>query len=115
MNPAQQTHLNLDAVENWPSEKLLQKAVSKWLREQGCIVLHVVGFFAASAGWPDCLVVAPDGKFLMIELKTQRGTLRPMQTTFIEKAHRAGHNVIVARTMTEVRNAFANLYAGVTP
>ena len=110
MNPAQQTHLNLDASENWPTEKALQKCAMKWLRQQGCTVLHVVGFFAASAGWPDCLVVAPDGKFLMIELKTARGTLRPMQTTFIEKASRAGHNVIVARTMTEVRAAFGNLY-----
>jgi len=110
MTPAQQTHLNLDASENWPTEKALQKCAMRWLRSQGALCLHMSGFFSSAAGWPDIIGLAPSGRLLLIELKRAAGKLRPAQEGFITKAAQAGHTVHVCRTMREVMTAFAGLY-----
>ncbi|MCX7004610.1 MAG: VRR-NUC domain-containing protein [bacterium] len=109
--PPLQQSLELDAgAEQWANEKELQRAVMRWLREQGALTMHLTGFFDTQAGWPDVICLAPDGRLLLVELKRATGKLRPAQTDFILKADRIGHAVHVCRQLREVQEHFANLY-----
>ena len=89
-------------------EKDLQRACEAFLRARGCIVFHMPGRAAIGnfRGWPDITALAPGGKLLLIELKSPRGKLSPLQTKFVERAARIGHIVHVCRSMAEVEHSY---------
>jgi len=114
--PPLQAVLTLDAgAECWRTERELLRAVLKWLRAQGCLVLHLYGFFVSQSGWPDVIALCPAGRLLLVELKTAKGTLRPCQAEFMRRAAVLGHDVIVARSLGEVQAAFNALYETAAP
>jgi Holliday junction resolvase len=51
---------------------------------------------------PDILGVLPDGKALMIEVKTETGKVSPEQESFIENASRVGAVAFIARSINDV-------------
>lgn len=56
-----------------------------------------------NAGVPDRLVLWPGGRTSLVELKTETGTLAPVQRVWHAKAARLGHPVVVLRGAAEVR------------
>ncbi len=56
-------------------------------------------------GSADILGCLPDGRFLAIEMKAQRGRLSPEQSAFLEKIRGYGGLAIVARSFRELDEA----------
>lgn len=57
-----------------------------------------------SRGWPDRVVVLPNGQTLWIELKTLTGKLSELQIRVHKELRTRGHDVLVLRTKDEIRN-----------
>ena len=58
------------------------------------------------SGAPDLCVLLPDGGTLWIECKAPKGRLSDNQIHFHLELHKRGHNVIVARSIDDVKIAF---------
>jgi hypothetical protein len=56
-----------------------------------------------NVGVPDLLVLLPDGRFWLVEVKQGKGHLRPVQRAWIQKASTLGHTVYVLHGPVEVR------------
>ena len=52
-------------------------------------------------GSSDVVGIAPDGRFLAVEVKTATGRVRPEQETFIAAVRRAGGRAGVARSVAD--------------
>ena len=57
----------------------------------------------ARAGWPDIEIIANDGRFYAIELKSRTGAVRTIQRTTMHAIQVAGGSVAVCRSLDEVR------------
>ena len=90
------------------TEKELQKAAENWLRLTGCIVFHMPGRAAIGnmRGFPDILALCPGGRYLMVELKSEKGRLSPVQEVFATVARQIGHTVYLCRSMDDVQAAY---------
>ncbi len=55
-------------------------------------------------GVPDILGVLPDGRFLGIEVKSERGILSPEQRFFIDKINSLGGLAFVAKSVEDARH-----------
>ena len=78
------------------SESEFQAAVCSLARGLGCKVFHPVNVKRSEPGMPDLTIVGDRG-FLMRELKTQTGRIRPEQDEWITKLAKAGVDVDVWR------------------
>lgn len=52
-------------------------------------------------GGSDIIGIAPDGRFLAVEVKTPTGRIRPEQTVFLDVVRKAGGIAGVARSVEE--------------
>lgn len=57
--------------------------------------------YGLAVGSPDIVGIAPDGRFLGVEVKTATGKASPAQVAFIAAVRRAGGRAGVARTPDE--------------
>lgn len=58
------------------------------------------------SGTPDLIVLLPNDKTVMIEMKDLKGSLSPNQKDFIDKAETLGHTVIVGYGCTDASKKF---------
>lgn len=76
---------------------IFRNNVGAWTDKNGRLIRYGVG----GKGGSDILGVAPDGKFLAVEVKTATGRVRPEQETFIAAVRRAGGRAGVARSVAD--------------
>jgi hypothetical protein len=84
------------------SERDLTKQIRDYLRLKGIFHWKNWGGPIGEKGVPDILGVLPDGKALMIEVKTETGKVSPEQESFIENASRVGAVAFIARSINDV-------------
>jgi hypothetical protein len=92
------------------SEANIQNAILVALSEAGCLVFRQdtgaykcpqtgrLIKYGLCKGSSDVIGVAPDGRFLAVEVKTATGRVRPEQTRFIEAVRAKGGRAGVARS-----------------
>lgn len=107
------------------NETILQRQILMALSEAGCVVwrnntgvayagrvIHRAGQqvtladarmipFGLVVGGSDIIGIAPDGRFLAVEVKTKTGRVTKEQQTFIDAVCRAGGRAGVARSVNE--------------
>ena len=98
------------------AEDLIQKQCVQWIKYQypELIIHHSpnggfrtkaeAGIFKSIgtlAGFPDLLILFPDGNILFIEVKTLTGRQSASQKEFQRKAQKLGHNYEVVRSLNE--------------
>jgi hypothetical protein len=54
-----------------------------------------------TTGGADIIGIAPDGRFLAVEVKTSKGRIRPEQTKFLQAVKNAGGIAGVARSVDD--------------
>lgn len=57
--------------------------------------------FGSKNGVPDILGLLPDGRFLAIEVKSEKGKLSPAQEEFIAEVNKRGGHAFMARSLLE--------------
>jgi hypothetical protein len=83
-------------------EQDTQGAIIKRIEAMGGWVAKVIT--ASRSGVPD-LLVCLDGKFYGIEVKSETGTVEPLQQYNLDKITKAGGVAIVARSVADVMEA----------
>lgn len=74
------------------SEASIQRAVTTFAKELGCITIKQTGFKGfGTAGWPDYLFLTPRGRAFFIEFKRLGCVMTPLQS---ERAKELGLNRI---------------------
>lgn len=92
-----------------------QGFVGKLLSERdGVIVLDTARRFrfGLHKGSSDIIGIAPDGRFLAVEVKTDKGRERPEQVVFREAVSRAGGIAYVARSPKEAVDLLTDALRG---
>lgn len=80
------------------TENQLQAVIIANAKRSGWLVYHTFDSRRSQAGYPDLHLVHPVLKIsLLRELKTQKGTLRPEQKTWITALEAAGLNIAIWR------------------
>jgi Holliday junction resolvase len=88
------------------SERRLKTVITRYLREQGCVVIPQPGTAFGLAGRPDLLVVVPPyGRALAVEVKSPGGRLTPKQQVMLEQIKAAGGVTVVAYSLDDVQKA----------
>lgn len=65
-----------------------------------------------ASGLPDiCVVCAPTGRFLGLEVKTAYGKIRPSQLEFAEKSQNAGAHYFIVRSLADARTVVEKVLA----
>lgn len=94
-------------------ESNIQKLVMLALSESGCLIFRnncgvlkndagiPIRFGVGSPGGSDLVGIAPNGKFLAVEMKTRTGRIRPEQQRFIDAVNRAGGIAGVCRSVED--------------
>ena len=81
-------------------EAQLEAIFSRGVRSLGGIVVKLA---PTMAGVPDRLVLLPESRFYLVELKTETGQLSPIQTAWHYRANRLGTPVATLFGEAEVR------------
>ena len=69
------------------SESEVERSCRIYARNAGCVLLKIQGV----RGWPDRLLIAPDGRHMFIEFKKRGADLRPLQEEIQCKLRKMGH------------------------
>lgn len=91
------------------SERSIQRAISRWLKSQGFLVIKLttLGRYG-TAGWPDLMVLDRSPRPpLFAEVKTEFGKLTPLQEQRIQELRDRGFSVRVWRSVDDARGAVA--------
>ena len=98
-------------------EKVIQKRILDWLKGTGLVHWRQNSGWAMMGprmirlgpeGLPDVIVIVPPGgQFLGLEIKNNKGRLRPSQVEFAEKLTNAGGIYRVVRSLEQAQNAVA--------
>lgn len=94
------------------SEANTQRLIMVALSDAGCLIWrNNVGTLKNEAGIPirfglcvgssDLIGIAPDGRFLAVEIKTKTGRVRPEQQQFIDAIRRKGGIAGIARSVED--------------
>lgn len=96
------------------AETNIQARIMLALSESGCLIWRnnsgawrdpktgrVVRYGVGGKGASDLLGVAPDGRFLAVEVKVPGGRVKPEQEAFCAAVRRAGGRAGVARSVEE--------------
>lgn len=102
-------------------EASVQKAVTKWLTEQGVVfavtdagVLHQAGVHARCGiptGWPDITCCLPGGRFLGIECKSDVGRQTQEQKAKQAEIEAIGGLYVLVRSLAEAKEKIGPLLA----
>jgi len=82
-------------------EKTIQSKIVAYCKQQGVLCKKIDS--TSSVGFPDLVVVLPDGKVYFIELKTPTGKLSKLQERTINSLKRNHANVFVCRSLEEFK------------
>ena len=82
------------------SESTLTRQVMKWLRSQPGWWYKTCDLF--TVGIPDILGCR-SGKFIAIELKTEKGRVTKLQAHVLSQIQKRGGSICVARNLNEVK------------
>jgi len=95
-------------------ERVVQKACLAWLRAQGALVAvtdagaaYRAGAFsgdAIPAGWPDLTGLLPDGRFIGVECKANRGRQSPAQKAMEREIRKRSGIYLLARSVEDLQN-----------
>ena len=89
------------------TEASLERALVRWCRHQDMICIKV-GF----SGWPDRLIIRPDGTHVWLELKSKIGRVSPLQKRRVAQLVAVNAPVVVVRTKEECIYAIENARSG---
>ena len=90
-------------------EHEIETYMGRELRAMGCLWYKFVS--PGARGVPDRIAILPDGRVVFIELKTETGTLDPLQMRQIERLRSWGQTVFVIRGMDRARAFAAQMQA----
>lgn len=97
----------------WPGGEMLESAVERALvkgaRARAAWAVKMTP--AGHAGFPDRIILAPDGRVAFVELKRPGGRVRPLQEATIRRLRALGFRVEVLDRPGQVR-AFLNEWLG---
>jgi len=88
-------------------ESSTEKSFKRWCKQQG--LWYVKLKLAVGKGWPDDAILLPNNVVCWVEMKAKNGKLEPHQEFCIAKMKKAGHEVVVARTLEEAISAVTQL------
>lgn len=100
------------------AEKLIKLYRLPFVHVPNCVYRRIGGRFVSivvdkgNAGWPDILALGPEGRFLLMELKTETGRLRTEQEDLKKWCADNGHSYTVCRTPEEIEQAVKALAGG---
>jgi hypothetical protein len=92
------------------AETVLQNKIRCALSDYGICIRLQSGFFMTAdgrpircgfSGMPDLLFLGESGQTIWLEVKTAKGTVRPVQERFMAKLHGMGHNAEIVRSVDE--------------
>ena len=78
------------------SESSYQKKLIKQFESEGYLVLKLIQ--VQKAGYPDLLLLKPNGEIRFVEVKAKRGRLSKIQKYRIDELKRLGFDVEIARS-----------------
>lgn len=102
------------------TEKQIENDILRYLKLTGYFVFKIksvgtfdpkLGRFRRSSpmymkGVSDILGILPDGRFLAIEVKSEKGRVSPVQAIFIDEIISRGGVAFVARSLSDVQAEF---------
>lgn len=102
--------VSLFADQRWVVQVLeseIERACVKLAKEHRCILLKI----QKVRGWPDRLLLAPNGKALFLEFKAPGLTLRPLQAHFIAVLNQMGHPAQMVSSVEQFKQCLTDLLA----
>lgn len=102
--------LNIEHLDNdkpYKKEKDLHKRVVMVCKQRGYIYFHgsMAVPTARTLGEPDFIILLPEGKFVLVECKSEHGVLKPSQKDLFSKIEKLGHKVYIIKTINELYDA----------
>ena len=85
-----------------PTEGKIERAFVRWCDK---LKIPCEKITVGKRGWPDRAVLLPKGRVLWIEFKTTEGVLSHQQEFVHRKLRKAGHTVVVCRSLEEAIKA----------
>lgn len=94
------------------NESEITKSILKYLKTlPRCFFWKEHGGIYGTSGIPD-IIVCIDGRFIALEVKTQKGKTTPLQNAAIRKIRSSGGFAFVVRSMEEAKNAIDSTMGG---
>lgn len=94
------------------NESDITKSILKYLKTlPRCFFWKEHGGIYGTSGIPD-IIVCIDGRFIALEVKTQKGKTTPLQNAAIRKIRISGGFAFVVRSVEEAKNAIDSATGG---
>lgn len=94
------------------NESEITKSILKYLKTlPRCFFWKEHGGIYGTSGIPD-IIVCIDGRFIALEVKTQKGKTTPLQNATIRKIRSSGGFAFVVRSVEEAKNAIDSATGG---
>lgn len=94
------------------NESDITKSILKYLKTlPRCFFWKEHGGIYGTSGIPD-IIVCIDGRFIALEVKTQKGKATPLQNAAIRKIRSSGGFAFVVRSVEEAKNAIDSATGG---
>lgn len=94
------------------NESDITKSILKYLKTlPRCFFWKEHGGIYGTSGIPD-IIVCIDGRFIALEVKTQKGKTTPLQNAAIRKIRSSGGFAFVVRSVEEAKNAINSTMGG---
>lgn len=94
------------------NESDITKSILKYLKTlPRCFFWKEHGGIYGTSGIPD-IIVCIDGRFIALEVKTQKGKTTPLQNAAIRKIRNSGGFAFVVRSVKEAKNAIDSAMGG---
>lgn len=94
------------------NESDITKSILKYLKTlPRCFFSKEHGGIYGTSGIPD-IIVCIDGRFIALEVKTQKGKTTPLQNAAIRKIRSSGGFAFVVRSVEEAKNAIDSATGG---
>lgn len=94
------------------NESEITKSILKYLKTlPRCFFWKEHGGIYGTSGIPD-IIVCIDGRFIALEVKTQKGKTTPLQNAAIRKIRNSGGFAFVVRSIEEAKNAIDSAMGG---
>lgn len=94
------------------NESDITKSILKYLKTlPRCFFWKEHGGIYGTSGIPD-IIVCIDGRFIALEVKTQKGKTTPLQNAAIRKIRSSGGFAFVVRSVEEAKNAINSAMGG---
>jgi hypothetical protein len=90
-------------------ERLIEQKLRLAVKAKGGLALKFVS--PGTAGVPDRIVLAPDGRVFFVELKAPGGILSPKQVKMVRTLFGLGHIVLVINSLEQVKEFMDEIYS----